>query len=175
MQMPNPIVLCCGTLVKRMTFPKRFLRTLVLSSQYVVAPVKPDISSHWVKPQEFSRRFHFQSLVGMVLIVILEPVWKLPHDVLGRFNWVDVNVIAFEGFYECFGHSVALRRVCGCCASFEPKELCKLSGLMSCVARSVVTEPRPWCITPIPKRQSLSASFLDNFVRLRYPRCSGAI
>ena len=74
----------------------------------------------------------------MVFIVILKPLRDELENCLGIWQWVDVNIIPFEGFDKSFRHPVALRAFDRCEAGFEIELPGKDDRFLGYISRSII-------------------------------------
>ena len=79
--------------------------------------------------------------MGMVVVVVAEPRADGFEDGVRGVQLGQVDVIAFEGLYEGFGHTVRLGRVRGRCADDEARSTSKFPRFVRRIGRAVVAEP----------------------------------
>jgi hypothetical protein len=77
----------------------------------------------------------------MNLVVVLEPSGQVCQDSQGVRPVMDIDVIAFEGFYERLGHTVGLRAAHRREAGNQTQAYSELDRLVSPVAAAIVGEP----------------------------------
>ena len=71
----------------------------------------------------------------MVFVVILKPLRNELENCLSIWQWVNVNIIPFEGFYKSFRHPVALRAFDRCEAGFKIELPGKDDRFLGCICR----------------------------------------
>ena len=76
----------------------------------------------------------------MVLVIVVEPQGKDLEYLLGILEIREMNIVPFEGFHKCFGHSVALRTSHRGGTDDQTHDLGELPGLLGGVAGAVIGE-----------------------------------
>jgi Resolvase, N terminal domain/Homeodomain-like domain len=77
----------------------------------------------------------------MALVVILEPGRQLRQDRLGIRTIVNIHVIPFKGFDECFRHAIGLRAAHRCEARNQAQADREVDRSMGAVTTAVIGEP----------------------------------